>query len=232
LYDWLDDIRDADGEIFGASVYWAKAITFAEGQMRIIASPIPVVTRDAIERIETKERLRRDFLSGLWDEMDEETQEVLVNTEIEWVHNRPHNMVNEIRPMLELVLPSIFPFLQPTVGQKGDRRLILTRMKDELLQNILKEFKKDNKNIAAICAAPYALHKADVLNQNYTCYPGFETKIKESGYTQDENIVIDGKILTSRGPATAMAFALEIVKILKGKEEMEIVKEGILANNC
>ena len=103
---------------------------------------------------------------------------------------------------------------------------------NELLKNILKKFKKDNKNIAAICAAPYALHKADVLNQNYTCYPGFETKIKESGYTQDENIVIDGKILTSRGPATAMAFALEIVKILKGKEEMEIVKEGILANNC
>ena len=75
-------------------------------------------------------------------------------------------------------------------------------------------------------------HKAGVLNKNYTCYPGFEAKIKEEGYTQNENIVIDGKVLTSRGPATATVFALEIVKILKGKEEYEIVKEGLLATNC
>ena len=103
---------------------------------------------------------------------------------------------------------------------------------NELLQKILKQFKEKNKNIAAICAAPFALHKAGVLNKNYTCYPGFEAKIKEEGYTQNENIVIDGKVLTSRGPATATVFALEIVKILKGKEEYEIVKEGLLATNC
>ncbi len=102
----------------------------------------------------------------------------------------------------------------------------------EELQKILIQFKESNKNIAAICASPFALHKAGVLNKNYTCYPGFESKIKEEGYTKDENIVIDGKVLTSRGPATATLFALEIVKILKGKEEYEIVKEGLLANNC
>ncbi|PLY08792.1 MAG: DJ-1 family protein [Arcobacter sp.] len=103
---------------------------------------------------------------------------------------------------------------------------------DELLQKILKKFKENNKNIAAICAAPYALYKAGVLNKNYTCYPGFEEKINEHNYIQNQDVVIDGKVLTSRGPATAMAFALEIVKILKGQEKYEVVKEAILAKNC
>ena len=103
---------------------------------------------------------------------------------------------------------------------------------DKLLQEMLKRFKEASKNIGAICAAPYALFKADVLNENYTCYPGFEGKIRTLGYTQNQNVVIDEKVITSKGPATAIEFALEIVKILKGNEEYEIVKNGILANNC
>ncbi|WP_419766296.1 MAG: DJ-1 family glyoxalase III [Arcobacter sp.] len=103
---------------------------------------------------------------------------------------------------------------------------------DELLQKTLKKFKENNKNIAAICAAPYALFEAGVLNKNYTCYPGFEGKINGHNYIQNQDVVIDNKVLTSRGPATAMTFALEIVKILKGQEKYEIVKEAILAKNC
>ena len=40
---------------------------------------------------------------------------------------------------------------------------------NEKVQSLLKEFKLKNKKIGAICAAPYALHKADVLNENFTC---------------------------------------------------------------
>ena len=97
------------------------------------------------------------------------------------------------------------------------------------VQRLLKEFKEKNKKIGAICAAPYALFKADVLNENYTCYPSFEQKIKESGYQNDKNVVIDGDIVTSKGPATAVEFALEIVKILKGEEVYTSVKNGFLA---
>ncbi|PHO09636.1 DJ-1 family protein [Malaciobacter canalis] len=96
------------------------------------------------------------------------------------------------------------------------------------VQNFLKKMKKENKLIGAICAAPYALHKADVLNQNYTCYPSFEEKIRLDGYHQDDNIVIDDNVITSRGPATAMNFALEIVKILQGKKKYIEVKNGLL----
>lgn len=100
---------------------------------------------------------------------------------------------------------------------------------NEKVQSLLKEFKEQNKNIGAICAAPYALHKADVLNENFTCYPSFEKEIRENGYHEDDAIVIDGKVITSRGPATAMSFALEIVNILCGEETYTNVKNGLLA---
>ncbi|OCL84164.1 DJ-1 family glyoxalase III [Arcobacter porcinus] len=104
-----------------------------------------------------------------------------------------------------------------------------TLAEDKDVQRLLKEFKEKNKKIGAICAAPYALHKAGVLNQNYTCYPSFEKKIKDDGYHDDKNVITDNNVITSRGPATAMEFALEIVKTLKGEEVYKSVKAGLLA---
>jgi 4-methyl-5(b-hydroxyethyl)-thiazole monophosphate biosynthesis len=103
---------------------------------------------------------------------------------------------------------------------------------NELVQNKLKEFKKDDKYIGAICAAPFALHRAGVLNEKYTCYPSVEEQIRTEGYTDNKRVVIDGKVLTSRGPATAICFGLEIVKLLEGKEMYETVKGGLLADFC
>ena len=99
---------------------------------------------------------------------------------------------------------------------------------NETVQKLLKEFKSQNKDIGAICAAPFALHKAEVLNENYTCYPSFEKKIKDSGYQNDKDFIIDGKVITSRGPGTASVFGLEIVKILCGDEVSNNVKSGML----
>lgn len=104
-----------------------------------------------------------------------------------------------------------------------------TLAEDKDVQRVLKEFKQNNKKIGAICAAPYALHKAGVLNQNYTCYPSFEKKIKDDGYRDDKNVVTDNNVITSRGPATAVDFALEIVKTLKGDDIYFQVKTGLLA---
>jgi len=134
LYDFLNSIVDANGEEFGAAEYWGKAITFAEDQMRIVGSPFPILTKDAIEWAETKERLRRDFFRNTWSELMEEAQKILVDAEIQWMHSRPDNMVKEIRPLLELMLPVVFPFLRSTIEQR-DSHLILTRMRHDLLTN-------------------------------------------------------------------------------------------------
>ena len=103
-----------------------------------------------------------------------------------------------------------------------------TLAENNKVQSLLKEFKEKKKKIAAICAAPYALHKADVLNKNFTCYPSFEEKIRLNGYHNNDSIVIDNDVITSRGPATAMVFALEIVNILCGEETYNQVKNGLL----
>ena len=54
-------------------------------------------------------------------------------------------------------------------------------------------------------------------------------KIRENGYHKNDAIVIDNDVITSQGPATAMAFALEIVNILCEKEIYTNVKSGLLA---
>jgi len=104
---------------------------------------------------------------------------------------------------------------------------------DENVQRILKEMDAKGKNIAAICAAPFALNKAGVLKQNYTCYPSVEEEIRVEGYQGEKSMVVqDANVMTSRGPATALCFALEIVKKLKGEESYKAIKEGVLATYC
>ena len=104
---------------------------------------------------------------------------------------------------------------------------------DENVQNILKEMDAKGKNIAAICAAPFALNKAGVLKSKYTCYPSVEDEIKKDGYQADKSMVIqDENVMTSRGPGTSICFALAIVKKLKGDEMYNALKSGLLADYC
>ena len=101
------------------------------------------------------------------------------------------------------------------------------------VQNILREMDAKGKNIAAICAAPFALNKAGVLKENYTCYPSVEEQIREEGYQGDRAMVVeDANVMTSRGPATALCFALQIVKKLEGDEKYNALRTGLLASYC
>lgn len=113
----------------------------------------------------------------------------------------------------------------------GGAQNTLNLASSELVQQTLKKMKDTDKYIGAICAAPYVLHHANILNKQYTCYPGFERKIDSAKHIENENVVKDEKVITSRGPATAMQFALELVKILKGEETYQNIKEGLLVTN-
>ena len=100
--------------------------------------------------------------------------------------------------------------------------------KSEKLGKILRDFDVNNTKIGAICAAPWALATAGVLKSSYTCYPGFENQIAHPGYTNSANVVKDQNIMTSKGPATAMEFALQIVRELKGEQVYSKLKFDLL----
>jgi protein deglycase len=103
---------------------------------------------------------------------------------------------------------------------------------DHNVQTLLKEMDKKNKYISAICAAPFALQKAGVLKESFTCYPSVEKQIDHSGYIKEKKVVRDKNILTSQGPATAICFALEIIRTLLGEEKKADVQAGVLADFC
>src|SRR3990167_6675573 len=106
---------------------------------------------------------------------------------------------------------------------------VLRRAEIEVL---IASLDKKGKNIGAICAAPLALHKAGVLKHNYTCYPSIEEQIGKDGFSDENMVVEDGNVMTSRGPATAICFALQIIKKLKGDEKYLSVKSSLLADFC
>lgn len=135
-----------------------------------------------------------------------------------------HFITIQANHTLKSVFDNPFDMIVLPGGGQGTQNLASNHM----VQELLKKFKKEDKLIGAICAAPYALHTAGVLNPNYTCYPSFEKKIHETGYQPNEDVVVDGNVITSRGPATAMTFALELVKILNGKPSCEQLKNDML----
>lgn len=98
----------------------------------------------------------------------------------------------------------------------------------EGLQELVKKYHAEGKNIAAICAAPAALGRAGVLaGKTAVCYPGLESHL--TGARIGHNIVeTDGNITTAKGPAVTPFFALKLLEILEGKAMSDEVAEGFL----
>lgn len=115
-------------------------------------------------------------------------------------------------------------------GQVGAENL----RDNEKLRSLMIKRHDEGKWDAAMCAAPIALARYGLLNDtNYTCYPGFDKQIKKdapSGHFKETITVTDKeqKIITSRGPATAWAFAFAIAEAL-GINTQDL-KAGMLYN--
>jgi len=98
------------------------------------------------------------------------------------------------------------------------------------LQALIKKQASDNKYLAAICAAPKALAEAGALKgKTATSFPGVLAALKDSSITISNNAVeIDGNIITSRGPGTAMDFALTLIELLEGREKRNEVNQQLV----
>jgi 4-methyl-5(b-hydroxyethyl)-thiazole monophosphate biosynthesis len=98
------------------------------------------------------------------------------------------------------------------------------------VQALIKKQAQENKYLAAICAAPIALAQAGVLEgKTATCYPGVLDALYNDNISITENAVeIDGKIVTSRGPGTAMDFALTLIELLEGRKIRDEVNQQLV----
>ncbi len=100
---------------------------------------------------------------------------------------------------------------------------------DTRIRELLKKMANSGKFTAAICAAPAVLARAGILDgKRATGFPGTLEKLVSPNITIENNPVVrDGKVITSRGPGTAMDFALELIEILSGKEKRTQVEAGL-----
>lgn len=100
---------------------------------------------------------------------------------------------------------------------------------DDRILDLLRKMADDGKFVAAICAAPKALSTAGVLEgRRATWFPNSLTPAEMQGVTRVEQIVVqDGNIITSRGPGTAMDFALHLIGVLTDEETRMQVEKGL-----
>ena len=99
---------------------------------------------------------------------------------------------------------------------------------DETVDRVIRKFADQGKLVCAICAAPSVLGLAGLLEgKKATCHPGFEEKLLGATCSEDE-VVVDGNIITSRGMGTAIPFALEIVRYFTDDATVEKIKGGLV----
>lgn len=110
-------------------------------------------------------------------------------------------------------------------GQPGSDNL----NNDARIPALLKKMASSGKFTAAICAAPTVLAQAGLLDgKRATGFPGTLEKLARSTLTiENKPVVQDGKVITSRGPGTAMDFALGLIELLAGKEKRDAVEASL-----
>lgn len=98
------------------------------------------------------------------------------------------------------------------------------------VRELIARAQQSGKRLAAICAAPaVALAPTGVLaGHRATCYPGFEQRFSPDVRRSEERVVVDGPLVTSRGPGTALEFSLALVEQLVGAAKAAELRQKML----
>jgi 4-methyl-5(b-hydroxyethyl)-thiazole monophosphate biosynthesis len=106
-------------------------------------------------------------------------------------------------------------------GMPGSQHL----QDDPRVIGLLQRMAAAGNYVAAICAAPMALHAAGLLQgKRATSFPGVLDRLPGSHVYVNDAVVTDGNVVTSRGPGTAMDFALVLVELLAGPARCKAVE--------
>lgn len=124
---------------------------------------------------------------------------------------------------LDKILDQDFDMVVLPGGLGGAQRLEA----DQRIATLLQKMSEQGRFVAAICAAPRVLCSAGLLkDREATAYPGILDD--QSGIRLSSAAVVrDGAFITSRGPGTAMDFALSLIDILCGREQRDTVEQAL-----
>jgi 4-methyl-5(b-hydroxyethyl)-thiazole monophosphate biosynthesis len=127
---------------------------------------------------------------------------------------------------LDDVVDREFDMIALPGGMPGSEHL----KNDPRVQSLLKRMAAAGRYTAAICAAPMALAAAGLLNgRQVTGYPGVVDRLELPGTVYlTQPVVVDGRVVTSRGPGTAMDFALALVELLVGRAVRDQVEAALV----
>lgn len=138
--------------------------------------------------------------------------------------NAAHGVQIVADTTLDEVASSPFDVVILPGGEPGTTHL----EQSTLVKDVLSAQNHAGKWIAAICAAPRILDGIGFLDgKQATSYPGTRPKMERCDYLETD-VVIDGHIITSRGPGTAMAFAYTILSVLTDEAVSEALKKGMV----
>ena len=136
-----------------------------------------------------------------------------------------------VRPELEFDKINVRDFNALAIAGGFEKAGFYEDAFDERLLNLIREFDKEEKIIAAICVSALPVGKSGVLKERkattYDLLDGVRRKqLAEFGaIVKDEQIVVDDNIITSTGPATGLGVAFTLLEMLTNKENVDLVKK-------
>jgi 4-methyl-5(b-hydroxyethyl)-thiazole monophosphate biosynthesis len=97
------------------------------------------------------------------------------------------------------------------------------------LETILERQRREGRLYAAICAAPVLVlqHHGLLDGRRATCHPDFACQLHDAAAVEIR-VVVDGPCVTSRGPGTALEFALKLVELLYDEQKAQGIAERML----
>ncbi|MBW8042395.1 MAG: DJ-1 family protein [Planctomycetes bacterium] len=121
-------------------------------------------------------------------------------------------------------LGTVYDLIALPGGMPGAEHL---RDSSQLIE-MLKEQAASGRFYAAICASPAVVLKPHGLleNKKATCYPSLLSDLDKS---EQAKVLVDGSLITSQGPGTALEFSLKLVELLYDKQKSQEVAKAMLA---
>ncbi|KIM85741.1 hypothetical protein PILCRDRAFT_816947 [Piloderma croceum F 1598] len=129
------------------------------------------------------------------------------------------------------ILPDAsFPQTKCSSGEKYDILVIpggaqgaATISKSEAVQDLVREFIKEDKIVGMICAGSLTALTSKLPHQPLTSHPSVKSELEKHFAYSEDAVVVSGKLVTSRGPGTTFPFALTLISMLLGPEKRKEV---------